>query len=111
MGWAKSAEKVSQPFDIDNTQPTVGAIQVTTNGDGSYKIACDVMDAMSPIKQAVYKIDDDENWKVIFPEDGIFDSKQEQLLLETGELEGDAHTIIIQVTDRAQNTAVGRASF
>ena len=111
VGWAKSAEKVSQPFDIDNTQPAVGTIQVTANGDGSYKIACDVMDAMSSIKQAVYKIDDDENWKVIFPEDGIFDSKQEQLLLETGELEGSAHTIIIQVTDRAQNTAVGRASF
>lgn len=111
VGWAKSAEKVSQPFDIDNTQPDVGAIQVTANGDGSYKIACDVMDAMSPIKRAVYKIDDDENWKVIFPGDGIFDSKAEQLLLETGELEAGAHTIIIQVTDRAQNMAVGRASF
>lgn len=111
VGWAKSAQKVSQPFDIDNTQPAVGAIQVTANGDGSYKIACDAMDAMSPLKKAVYKIDDDEHWKVIFPEDGIFDSKQEQLLLETGELEEGAHTIIIQVTDRAQNMAVGRASF
>lgn len=111
VGWAKSAEKVSQPFDIDNTQPAVGAIQVTANGDGSYKIACEAMDAMSPLKKAVYKIDDDEHWKVIFPEDGIFDSKQEQLLLETDELEEGAHTIIIQVTDRAQNIAVGRASF
>lgn len=111
VGWAKSAEKVSQPFDIDNTQPAVGAIQVTANGDGSYKIACEAMDAMSPLKKAVYKIDDDEHWKVIFPEDGIFDSKQEQLLLETGELEEGAHTIIIQVTDRAQNMAVRRASF
>ncbi len=111
VGWAKSAEKISQPFDIDNTQPAVGAIQVTANGDGSYKIACDVMDAMSSIKKAVYKIDDDEQWKVIFPDDGIFDSKQEQLLLETGELESGAHTITIQVTDRAQNMSVGRASF
>ncbi len=111
VGWAKSVEKVSMPFEIDNTQPSIGAIQVTANGNGTYKIACDVMDATTPIQKAVYKIDSDEHWKAIFPEDGIFDSKQENLLLETGELPEGAHTIIIQVTDRAQNTAVSRAGF
>jgi hypothetical protein len=65
----------------------------------------------SSIQKAVYKIDSDQHWKAIFPGDGIFDSKMEQLLLETGELTEGAHTITIQVTDRAQNMAVGRASF
>ncbi len=111
VGWAKSVEKVSMPFQIDNTQPSIGEIQVTANGNGTYKIACDVMDATTSIQKAVYKIDSDEHWKAIFPEDGIFDSKQENLLLETGELPEGAHTIIIQVTDRAQNTAVSRAGF
>ena len=111
VGWAKSVEKVSMPFEIDNTQPSIGGIQVTANGNGTYKVACDVMDVTTPIQKAVYKIDNDEHWKAIFPEDGIFDSKQENLLLETGELPEGAHTIIIQVTDRAQNTAVGRAGF
>ena len=111
VGWAKSVEKVSMPFEIDNTQPSIGEIQVTANGNGTYKVACDVMDAMTSIQKAVYKIDSDEHWKAIFPEDGIFDSKQEKLLLETGELPEGAHTIIIQVTDRAQNTAVSRAGF
>ena len=111
VGWAKSVEKVSMPFEIDNTQPSIGEIQVTANGNGTYKVACDVMDATTSIQKAVYKIDSDEHWKAIFPEDGIFDSKQESLLLETGELPEGAHTIIIQVTDRAQNTAVSRAGF
>ena len=111
VGWAKSAEKVSMPVEVDNTQPSMGDIQVTANGDNTYKIACDVTDMTTPIQKAVYKIDSDEHWKVIFPDDGIFDSKMEQLLLETGELPEGAHTIIIQVTDRAQNMAVGRASF
>ena len=111
VGWAKSAEKVSMPVEIDNTQPAIGEIQVTANGDSSYKITCEVTDMSMPIQKAVYKIDSDEHWKAIFPDDGIFDSKQEQLLLETGELPEGAHTVIIQVTDRAQNTAVGRASF
>ena len=111
VGWAKSAEKVSMPVEVDNTQPSLGEIQVTANGDSTYKIACDVTDMTTPIQKAVYKIDSDEHWKVIFPDDGIFDSKMEQLLLETGELPEGAHTIIIQVTDRARNMAVGRASF
>ena len=111
VGWAKSAEKVSLPVDVDNTQPTMGNIQVTANGDNTYKIACDVTDATTPLQKAVYKIDSDEHWRVIFPDDGIFDSKTEQLLLETGELPEGAHTITIRVTDNAQNTAVGRASF
>ena len=111
VGWAKSAEKVSMPLDVDNTQPAVGEIQVTDNGNGTYKIACDVTDMGTPIQKAVYKIDSDQNWKAIFPSDGIFDSKNEQLLLETGELPEGAHAVTIQVTDKAQNMAVGRASF
>ncbi len=111
VGWAKSAEKVSRPFDIDNTDPSVGEIQVVANGNGSYKITCDVTDTMNSVLKAVYKIDNDEHWKVIFPDDGIFDSKQETLLLETGELPEGEHSIIIRVTDRAQNMAVGRQSF
>ena len=45
VGWAKSVEKVSMPFDIDNTQPSIGEIQVTARtATGTYKVACDVSD-------------------------------------------------------------------
>ena len=111
VGWAKSAEKVSPPFDVDNTQPSVGEIKVTPNGNGTYKIACEVTDMATAIQKAVYKIDSDENWKTIFPDDGIFDSKSEQLLLETDELPAGDHAITIRVTDRAQNTALRGANF
>ncbi len=111
IGWAKSVEKVSLPFEIDNTQPSIGEVQIIANGNRTYKISCDVLDISTPIEKAVYKIDSDEHWKAIFPDDGIFDSKQEKLLLETGELPEGLHTITIRVTDRAQNMAVRRASF
>ena len=109
--WAKSSEKISTPFDIDNTQPTVGDVVTTANGDGTYKIFCTTEDESSHIRKAVYKIDGDEHWKVIFPEDGIFDSKKETLLLQTRSLATGAHTITIQVTDAAENVAVGSANF
>ena len=80
------------------------------NGEG-FKITCKVTDMMNTVQKAVYKIDNDEKWKVIFPDDGIFDSKEETLLLETGELPDGAHSITIRVTDKAQNTATGRQSF
>lgn len=111
VGWDKTAEKMSTPFNIDNTDPNVGEIEIADNGDGSYKITCNVSDMMNTVEKAVYKIDNDEKWKVIFPEDGIFDSKEENLLLETGKLTEGAHSIIIRVTDRAKNVATGRASF
>ena len=110
-GLAKVSEKISDPFDIDNTQPAVGNIAVTDNGDNTYQITCSVEDSMSYIQKAVYKIDNDENWKVIFPADGIFDSKREELLLQSGELPSGEHTITIQATDAAGNTAVGRGKF
>ncbi len=111
VGWEKSSEKTSMPVNVDNTDPDVGEINVEPNGDGTFKITCDVSDKMNIVQKAVYKIDNDEQWKVIFPEDGIFDSKEEQLLLKTGKLSEGSHSITIRVTDRAQNVATGRESF
>lgn len=111
VGWEKSAEKVSAPVSVDNTDPSVGIIDVEENGNGTYKISCDVSDSMNSVLKAVYKIDNDEQWKVIFPDDGIFDSKEEKLLLETEKLPEGEHSITIRVTDRAQNVATGRQSF
>ena len=111
VGWEKTADKESAPFSIDNTNPTVGDINVEENGEGTFKISCKVSDLMNTVHKAVYKIDNDEQWKVIFPDDGIFDSKEETLLLETNKLPEGAHSITIRVTDKAQNTATGRKSF
>lgn len=111
VGWEKTTSKESAPFSIDNTDPNVGEIKAEPNGEGTFKITCKVSDMMNTVQKAVYKIDNDEQWKVIFPDDGIFDSKEETLLLETGELPEGAHSITIRVTDKAQNTATGRGSF
>ena len=109
--FAKSTEKVSDPFDIDNSQPSVTEITATVNEDQTYQISCTAADPFSYIQKAVYKIDSDEEWQVIFPDDGIFDSKQEILLLHTNSLPAGEHTITIRVTDAAGNTGVGRATF
>ena len=109
--FAKSTEKISDPFDIDNSQPMVTDITATANEDQTYQISCTAADSFSYIQKAVYKIDSDEEWQVIFPDDSIFDSKRETLLLHTNSLPVGEHTITIRVTDAAGNTGVGRATF
>lgn len=109
--FAKSTEKISNPFDIDNSQPTVTDITATANEDQTYQISCTAADLSSYIQKAVYKIDSDEEWQVIFPDDGIFDSKSETLLLHTNSLPAGEHTITIRITDAAGNTGVGRTTF
>ena len=109
--FAKSTEKISDPFDIDNSQPLVTDIAATANEDQTYQITCTAADPFSYIQKAVYKIDSDEEWQVIFPDDGIFDSKRETLSLHTNTLPAGEHTITIRVTDAAGNTGVGRATF
>ncbi len=109
--FAKSTEKISDPFDIDNSQPMVTDIAATANENQTYQITCTAVDSFSYIQKAVYKIDSDEHWQVIFPDDGIFDSKREALLLHTNSLPAGEHTITIRVTDAAGNTGVGRATF
>lgn len=109
--FAKTTEKISDPFDVDNSQPTVTDITAMANEDQTYQISCTAADTSSLIQKAVYKIDSDEEWQVIFPDDGIFDSKQEALLLQTNALPAGEHTITIRVTDAAGNTGVGRTTF
>ena len=100
--FAKTAEKISDPFDVDNGQPVVTDITATANEDQTYQISCTAADMSS---------DSDEEWQVIFPDDGIFDSKRETLLLQTNTLPAGEHTITIRVTDAAGNTGIGRATF
>ncbi len=106
-------EKISKSFEIDNTQPVIGQIKGERKDDGTYQISCVVEDEASPIKSAVYKIDNDENWKVIFPVDMVFDSRREELVLTTKPIEKviSTHTIAIRVVDSAGNETIKGTNF
>ena len=108
---AISIKKISNPFDIDNTQPVLAEIKSNPTDDSTFQISCVVTDELSPISSASYKIDSAEHWQAMFPEDGILDSHREVLLLETKKREGEEHTITIMVADASGNKSVARGSF
>lgn len=105
---ALTGEAESSAFDIDNTSPQ---IQITTprRSGGPATLTFVVRDDHSPVKRVEYSLDADR-WRMIYPKDGIPDSRVEEFELA---LEGDAAQkgVIIRATDAMNNVAtaaVGR---
>jgi len=107
----KTAEKISEPFEIDNTQPTISEITATKNANGSFTIAFSTEDNMNHIKKAVFSIDGGE-WQIAFPVDEIFDSKKEDFTFTTpADLKDGEHTIRIKITEAAGNISARGKTF
>jgi outer membrane protein assembly factor BamB len=104
---ALSAQRTSKPFIVDNTSPYIADLTVSEIKGGKLRIRGIAGDATSPLKSAEYAIDSGD-WVVIFPEDGIFDSKREPFLTTTSELERGEHTLVVRVTDVSDNVGSGK---
>jgi len=104
---ALSAERVSEPFIVDNTPPVVRKLKVEKQSHGKLVIRGEAEDKTSSLKKAEYSIDSGD-WKIIFPQDGIFDSKKEKFTFTTDVLSPGEHTIVIRITDFSDNIGVGK---
>lgn len=102
-----SGERTSEPFDIDNTQPTVaaaGAPQLT--GDRA-RVAFTASDAASYLVRAEYSVDGGE-WRTVYADDGISDGPVERYTFEVGPLAPGEHTITLRVFDSQGNSGNAR---
>jgi len=108
---ALSHSRVSLPFVVDNTRPTV---TVTVRGalPGVRKVTVDVTmtDASSILKAAEYSLDSGE-WQAILPDDRLFDSQSEKATVELDNLEPGEHTIAVRATDESENVGAGSRTF
>jgi hypothetical protein len=100
-------EKISAPFDIDNTPPKVVELNAAPAGDGRYVVTGKAEDAGSYVKSLVYSIDGGD-WKPVFPSDQIFDSKMEHFSFPTKALKEGEHTIAIKAEDAAGNVGTAK---
>jgi hypothetical protein len=104
-GAALEGELESSAFDIDNAPPTVTVTGSRTAG-GRTTISFDVRDEFSAIQKVEYSLDA-QRWQVIYPKDGIFDSRLEQfdLTLDAGVA---SRGLIIRAYDAKNNSATAR---
>lgn len=108
-GTELKAEKVSRALVIDNSLPVIRNFQVERQGN-RLSVSFTVEDALTPIKEAKFLIRPDD-WQVVFPEDGICDSKRETFSFSVPLTAESDNLIVVKVDDSYGNTGVYRATF
>ena len=104
-GAALEGELESSAFDIDNAPPTV-VVHSARTVDGRTIIPFEVRDDWSTISKVEYSRDA-QRWQVLYPRDGIFDSRHEQFELPLDN-EAAARGLIIRAYDAKNNSATAR---
>jgi hypothetical protein len=103
------SEKVSQPLVIDNSLPVIKNLLVVKDKD-KLVLTFQAEDSFCSIEEVKYLIRPEE-WKSIFPEDGICDSKQESFKVTLTLLPDSENLITIKVKDSRANVGVYRQTF
>lgn len=106
---AKEAEKISPPFVIDNSAPVLKNFQAVKD---KYELAVTFQaeDSFSTIEEAKYLVRPDD-WRVVFPEDGICDSKQEGFKFRIPLRPNSDNLLTILIKDSYGNVGVFRQIF
>jgi hypothetical protein len=101
-GYALSADRLSEPVDIDNTPPVIrSAGQLQFSGD-PLRAVFEVEDATGRIKRTDVSVDG-APWREVFPDDGIADSSKEQYSLQLSVSGSGEHTISLRAFDNSNN--------
>jgi WD40 repeat protein len=107
VGLSLSGDKLSEPFDIDNTPPTVSALRAPqTTGDRT-RISFEANDAASFLTRAEYSVNGGD-WQEVFADDGISDSSKERYTIEIPLRAAGEYTITLRVFDVNGNVGSAR---
>ena len=107
-GTALVGELESVSFDIDNTPPKI-EVQPSARAGAKTTINFVVSDNQSSVQRVEYSLDA-SRWRVIYPKDGIPDSRREEFEVSLDESEA-ARSIIIRATDAMNNIATAVAEI
>ena len=103
--------RVSEPFVVDNTRPTV-TVTVRPGAIGAGKSTANVTitDKLGKIVSAEYSLDSGD-WRKLLPTDRIFDSAIETCTIDLADLKPGEHTITVRVSDDSGNAGAGGRTF
>jgi len=104
---AKSHEKVSAFFTIDNTPPAVARFEVDLPAAGRLTARVVANDGSGRIRSASYSLDAGD-WRAVGAADGIIDSADESFAFEVDNLAPGEHTLTVRVMDDAGNSAAAK---
>ncbi|MFN8057802.1 MAG: hypothetical protein U0Q12_01460 [Vicinamibacterales bacterium] len=104
---ALTGERESAAFDVDNTPPTIQLGTVQRDRD-KVKLTFTVRDTQSPMDRVELSLDANR-WQLVFPADGLADSRDERYEVEVDAK--DAASILVRATDAMNNAATTTAAI
>jgi len=107
-GTSLVGELESASFDIDNTPPRI-EVQPAARAGARTTINFVVSDNQSSVQRVEYSLDA-SRWRVIYPKDGIPDSRREEFEVSLDETEA-ARSVILRATDAMNNVATAVAEI
>ena len=105
---ALAGDMESAGFDIDNTAPRIESQPATRSGARS-TIVFTVRDEQSPVQRVEYSLDA-SRWRMVYPKDGIPDSRREEFEVVVEDSEA-GRSVIIRATDAMNNVATAVATL
>jgi len=109
LGLELKTDKTSPPLVIDNSLPVVSGFTAVRNGT-SLDIAFRAEDSYSYIEEAKVLVRPGE-WRVVFPVDGIADSRSESFKVSLKLPAGAENQVTVRVRDSYGNVGVARQNF
>ena len=104
--YALSNFKESDPFDVDNSDPTIEVIKSYREA-GTIILEVRTTDRFSAIRELQYSVNPGV-WNLVFPVDSISDSPVETYRIELRDLPNGSADIILKCSDRVSNTSILR---
>lgn len=107
LGQSLSGERISEPFDIDNTQPMVTAIGTPQITGDKARVAFSASDKASYLSRAEYSVNGGE-WQKVYADDGISDGPDEKYSIEIALKIAGEYSVTLRVFDANGNAGNAR---
>lgn len=102
-----TGERISEPFDIDNSQPTITPIgQPQISGDKA-RVAFAATDKWGYLVRSEYSVNGGD-WKTVYADDGISDGPEEKYSFDVSLPAAGEYSVTLRVFDAAGNVGNAR---
>jgi hypothetical protein len=104
---ALSGEKLSEPFDIDNTAPTVSAVGTPQISGERARVVFDATETSSYLNRAEFSVNGGD-WQEVYADDGISDGQRERYTIEIPVKSAGEYSVTLRVFDANGNAGNAR---
>ncbi len=101
------SEKVSEPFDIDNTAPSIAAIGTPTVSGDKARVIFEATETSSYLSKAEFSVNGSE-WREFYADDGISDGQKERYTIEIPLKATGEYSVTLRVFDSNGNAGNAR---